>query len=465
LKTNVIEAVVQNGFCIGCGICAGLCPANLLKMDFNKYGEYNPFRSRGCLDKCNLCLQVCPFYNQVENEDSLAITTLGHIDGIKHRKETGYYITSYVAYSNVNNHRANGASGGMATWILETLLAKNKVDQIICVTPNNDAERLFRFAILADVESIRHSAKSAYYPVEMSSIIKEIINREGRYVIVGLPCFLKGLRFAQKKNKRLRERIAFTVGLVCGQMKSKHYTTYIASLAGINSKLKKVDYRGKSPQKPAGNFFFYCLDENNNEGKLFWKDGVSEVWTYRWFTPNACNFCDDIFAEVSDVTVMDAWLPEYSKDSRGTNFIISRSPQISDLLRQGGVEKKINIKDIAIEKIIEAQHGVVNIKRNQLAYRLYLAKQHGSFVPSKRVYPSRKVSFASKKEIEIKDAMQAVSKELFLKNYDREKVDLNSFSKSMNIFVNDLHKWNRISHILLRPVNAIRKARQILLSE
>jgi coenzyme F420-reducing hydrogenase beta subunit len=462
VKLNVIDAVVQNGFCIGCGICAGLCPANALKMDFNKYGEYNPVINSGCLEKCNFCINVCPFYGHDENEDSLAMTIFGNIEGIKHFTETGYYIQSYVGYSNVNDHRANGASGGMATWILETLLTKKLVDHVICVTPNNEPERLFCFAIFTDVESLRHSAKSAYYPVELSGVIKEMINNEGRYVIIGLPCFLKGLRLAQKKNKRLRERIAFTVGLVCGQMKSKHYTTYIASLAGINGKLKKVNYRGKSPYKPANDFFFHSINESNNKGKLSWKEGISDVWTNRWFSPNACNFCDDIFAELADVTIMDAWLPEYSKDSEGTNLLISRSPQINNLLKQGGKEKQIVIEDIAREKVIQSQLGVVNIKRNQLAYRLYRAKQNGLPIPNKRVLPSKNIGFESKKEIEIKDAMQAISKELFLKHYDGEKVDLNFFINSMKIFVNAFHKWNRVSRIILLPMRIIRKVKRIL---
>ena len=461
MKPNVIEITVQNNLCIGCGICAGVCPANVLKMEFNKYGEYNPVGSSGCLEKCNLCLKVCPFYDHNENEDSLAKAIFGDIERIKHRPETGYYLDSYVGYSNVNGHRSNGASGGMATWFLETLLKKKIVDKVVCVTPNDDPERLFHFTIFNDVESIRHSAKSAYYPVEMSNVIKEIIREDCRYAITGLPCFLKGLRLAAIKNKKLRERIIITVGLVCGQMKSKHYTTYLASLSGINGKLKKINYRGKSFQKPASNYFFHCINEKNNDGKLFWNEGVVEAWCNRWFTPNACSFCDDIFAEVADVTMMDAWLPQYSQDHKGTNLIISRSPLISNILRLGQKEEQIVIEDLPIGKIIQAQSGGLNIKRNQLAYRLYRAKQSELSIPKKRVTPSKKISFLSKKEIKIKDNMQTVSRELFLKHYDGEKLDLKSFAERMNIFCNDLHKWKRIGRILLLPIRTIRKAKRI----
>jgi len=463
MKSNVIEKVVKKNLCIGCGVCAGVCPAKALKMEFNKHGEYNPIISSNCLEKCDLCLDICPFHDQGKNEDSLSRASFGSVDGIKHQSETGYYLNTYVGYSNVDDLRTNGASGGMGTWLLEAMLQKKIVDRVICVTPNNDADKLFRFAIFDDIESVRHSSGSAYYPVEMSEIIREILKKEGRYAITGQPCFLKGLRLGAKSIKRLRERIVITVGLVCGQMKSKYYTTYLASLSGIKGRLKKVNYRGKSPQKPASNYFFHCIDGRNSEGKLFWDEGVSEAWVNRWFTPASCNFCDDVFAELADVTVMDAWLPEYSRDSRGTNLLISRSLIISNLLEAGRKEKQISIQDISIGKVVQAQSGVLNIKRNQLAYRLYRAKQSGLHSPAKRVAPSRNIGYLMKKEIELKDKMQTISKSMFLAYYDNDHLEVKAFSEELNPFVNELRKWNRIGYILHLPIRAIRKAKSILL--
>jgi ferredoxin len=99
MKPNVIEIIVQNNLCIGCGVCAAVCPSNVLKMEFNKYGEYNPVQSSGCLEKCNSYLKVCPFYDHNENEDSLAKEIFGDIELIRHRSEIGYYLDSYVDYS------------------------------------------------------------------------------------------------------------------------------------------------------------------------------------------------------------------------------------------------------------------------------------------------------------------------------------------------------------------------------
>ena len=132
---------------------------------------------------------------------------------------------------------------------------------------------------MSDENSVKAASGSVYYPVEMSEVIQKILEVPGRYAITGLPCFIKALRLAAQKNRKLRERIVFTIGLVCGQMKSKNYTKYIAALAGNDSlkKIQSVYYRGKSPEKPASNFYFQFTDEHGSQHKIFWNEGVSEA--------------------------------------------------------------------------------------------------------------------------------------------------------------------------------------------
>ena len=50
------------------------------------------------------------------------------------------------------------------------------------------------------------------------------------------------------------------------------------------------------------------------------------------FQVNACNYCDDIFAETADVAFGDGWLPEYKMDWQGTNVVVSRHPDIDEII-------------------------------------------------------------------------------------------------------------------------------------
>jgi len=433
MTPDVISTIVRNNLCIGCGVCAAICPERTLLMQFNRFGEYNPTQSKECLKECGLCCKVCPFADGNDNEDSIGNTLYGKTGGISHHPETGYYLNGYVGYA--QDTRERGASGGMATWLLVTLLKKGIVDYIIAVVPSDNMDQLFKFAVLQDTESVLSSSGSAYYPVELSGVLQEVLNKPGRYAIIGLPCFIKAIRLATQKNRILRERILVTAGIVCGQLKSRHFTDYIASLAGIRGNdLKKVHYRGKSPDIPVSNYYYTFTRKNGTTERIFWNDSISEPWMNRWFTLNACSYCDDIFAECADVACMDAWLPEYSKESQGTNIVLVRSQLVQDVIDQGIMGKEVRLEPILIEKVLQSQAGVIDIKRRNLAYQLYLGHQQGCKIPKKRIAAAKISNLFLRQRIFLKNQMQRVSREI----WDPQEPEVKHFSARMRPYLRRL---------------------------
>lgn len=455
----MIDEIVKNDLCIGCGTCAGVCPQKILKIQDNKYGEYIPSEIQVCDSHCGLCLEVCPF-NSNENETQIGAKIYGSTEGMKYLPETGYYLDSYVGYS--NEFRQSSASGGMATWLLTRLLKEGIVDYVVCPTPRKNPERLVCFEILNNEDSVKAASGSVYYPVEMSEVIHKILEMPGRYAITGLPCFIKALRLAAQKNRKLRERIVFTIGLVCGQMKSKNYTKYIAALAGHEDliKIQGVYYRGKSPEKPASNYHYQFTDEHGSQHKIFWNEGVSEAWVNRWFTPNACNYCDDIFAELADVTFMDAWLPEYSKYSMGTNLMLVRSPEILAFIQEGMDKKEINASKISVEKVIQSQAGVIDVKSEKLSYRLYLTEQKERKAPKKRVKARSNIGILKEQEVKFKARMQEESKELFLGYYQNYMLDIETFRAGMYPYIKQIQQLRLLGRFAF-PIQLIKKISKV----
>lgn len=455
MKPNVIDEIVKNDICIGCGTCAAICPQKILKIQDNEYGEYIPSEVQVCNSNCGLCLEVCPF-NSNENETQMGAKIYGSTEEMKYLPETGYYLDSYVGYS--DEFRQSSASGGMATWVLTKLLKDGVVDYVICPTPQRNPEELFSFEILRDENSIKAASGSVYYPVEMSEVIQKILEIPGHYVITGLPCFIKALRLAAQKNRKLRERIVFTIGLVCGQMKSKNYTKYIAALAGSDSlnKIQSVYYRGKSPEKPVSNYYYQFTNEHGSQHKIFWDEGVSEAWVNRWFTPNACSYCDDVFAELADITFMDAWLPEYSRDNKGTNLMLVRSPEILAFIQEGMEKKEINVSKIPIEKVIKSQAGVLDLKRNQLSYRLFIALRKGQKIPEKRILPGEKIGLLKKREIKLKARMQKESKGLFVGCCQNKVLNVKMLRDRMQPDIKQIKQLRLVGKLTL-PIQVIRK--------
>ena len=57
---KIIEFVVNNDICIGCGLCTYKYPNNALKMEWNVHGFMILTIIGSCHTDCS-CLAVCPF--------------------------------------------------------------------------------------------------------------------------------------------------------------------------------------------------------------------------------------------------------------------------------------------------------------------------------------------------------------------------------------------------------------------
>ena len=385
--TTVIESTVAAGFCSGCGVCAGICPKHSLKMQWNEYGELNPVNSTNCND-CSLCVRVCPFADGNDNEDVIGKKIFGHIENIKHRSETGYYLSSGVGAVADERKRMSSASGGLASWYLVELLKRDVVDEVICVG-KSFGDRLFTFFPAKTEADVYSATGSVYYPVEISEMLSYIKEREGRYAVIGLPCVLKGIRLAQEKSSLLRERIVMLVGLACSNLKSAHFTEYAAHCSGLTESIRQCSFRYKSYNLPRNFFKLRFSGEDGAKTEIDW-GGKSQLWTMylgRCLTLHSCDCCDDMHAELGDVTFMDAWLPEYGNEPRGTSLWVARTPLAEQILNDGVSSGNLDAGPISIEKVIQAQDSIF-WKRDLLRYRLTLMQDAGEQWPKKRVEPS-----------------------------------------------------------------------------
>lgn len=439
---NVCTEIVSHNLCIGCGVCAGICPSGNLKIRFNEYGEYNAYDvEKRCSGKCDLCLRACPFSNLGEDEDKLGKKLFAQEPGILYRPETGFYMQAFLGSSMVNGHRENGASGGMATWMLETLLSRDLVDHVCCVSPMKGPEKPFDFVICRTVEEIRRCSKSCYYPVEASGIVKYILSHEGRYAIIGLPCLMKAVHKAMEVNGKLRNRVKYLLGLTCSQMKSRCFSEYAAaSIGGNPNNINEIRFRIKSADRNPRDFgVSFVTDEGTPtefRGIVTWWQGPCFKFRDGYFGLPGCKFCTDVFAELSDVVFMDAWHPKYGDDPKGNSIVISRRNEISDLIQTARGKNELELIDLPIDEAILSMRNLVRYKREGIGEKIKVARKEGRMIPVLRQYSLPRLSFWEKNRIRCSWDIARISREKWLetgKCVDRFNIMMRPYERKAHL--------------------------------
>jgi len=335
---------------------------------------------------------ICPFSDLATDETILGAAEYARVCP-RHDGMLGWYIGTYVGYVSDVSLRERSSSGGLGRWLLGALLRGHHVDYCIHVAQCASDEAggpLFEYRISSTAEEVYKTARSAYYPVHMGAVLREVVQRPGRYVITGVPCFIKAVRLLQRQNELIRERIRFTLGLFCGHLKSRLFAEMLAWQLGVGPDcLRWIEFRDKKASQNAkqkGVVVRGC-DGQPPRGPEVVSSLFGAEYGLGFFQYEACDFCDDVAAETADVVVGDAWLPEYIADPRGTSLVIVRHPKIAEILQQGCQSGELALQWIPPERVVDSQAGAFRHRREGLAYRLYLANRARRWYPPKRVTP------------------------------------------------------------------------------
>ncbi len=376
----MVLQVVQSGLCIGCGACVSACPEGMIVLERLWTGIWQARAVEGCCSACGRCEKVCPFSPTCPDEDELGRELFAEESTVED-EVLGYVRSSYVFRHPDENLRLRSASGGAVTWFLERCLREGVVDRVAAVAASSGD---FEYVGCDSVQQVRRCSGSAYRALRVDTVLSEIRESEMKWAVVAVPCVAKAIRSLCQLDARLQRSIRVLVGLTCGQTKTNAFSEWVAWHR--NLPVDQVSrFRVKEPQRPADDFAV----EFEGGSRVHWREEVAPSWHARLFTPPACGVCDDLFAETADVTCMDAWLPEFTSDWRGTSLVLVRSTLVDEVIagaeRAGEAEEAI--ERCCLSRLRSSQGGPERDKRVGLAYRLELRGRRGVYTPSKRVLP------------------------------------------------------------------------------
>ena len=363
MENNVLS---YKHLCAGCGICAGICPH--ITMAEDDLGLLFPKVDSSCVG-CGKCIKACPML--ISKSDRLLIQQEAFEEnGCLYKHETGYYLKCYEGY--VVKNRNQCASGGLCSALLAELLDKNIVDMIYCAGTTGSHEALFTYQAIYSSDEVLSHARSAYYPISIDEVIKQIRQSESKVAIVCLPCQATAVRALMKSDRILRRNIKYIIGLVCGGVPGKGMIEYIAEKKSINMQdVSRVSFREKDEGIRCNNCQIKLY--NHNEVLL----GVSRyhgeefgfVYFNKIFHYKACLCCDDIFAESADVVFGDGWFDEYKTNEYGTSICIVRNKEIDLCIKC--ISEKADIHETNIDRMVLAQSNVYLIQQKKGSSGIY----------------------------------------------------------------------------------------------
>ncbi len=377
--------IVQSGLCSGCGVCAAQSEEAWMALDV--YGQLRPAGDAAWLRIGPEAFdRLCPFSPQAANEDDIANAL--YPEAPRH-PTIGRFLSAHVGHVEAEGFRERGSSGGMVSWVLEELMRQNLIDGAAHVVPvAGPTTKFFQYRVSRTPEEVRQGAKSRYFPVETSEILREIRAVPGRYAVVGVPCFIKAINLLRREDPVMRERIAYTLGLFCGHMKSARFVESFAMQMGVPiAEVQAVEFRLKDASRPANVYTAQLTLKDGTVHKRDWWNLVDGDWGSGFFQYEACNYCDDVIAETSDVSFGDAWVEPYSSDGRGTNVVVIRRPEIEEMVQSAIIDGRLNLKPVDEAFIVETQAAGFRQRREGLAYRLTWPKR--GLRPVKRVRPAK----------------------------------------------------------------------------
>ena len=295
----------------------------------------------------------------------------------------GNYIRCYIGHATDCDIRYNSASGGVITALLIFALEEGIIDGALVTRMNQHKPLEPEVFVARNRDEIVSASGSKYCPVPLNVGLKKILNEEGKFAVVGLPCHIHGVRKFEMINRKLRDKIALRLGLFCANSVTFLGTEFFLRKWGIQkTEIKKLNYRGKGwPGK------IVVLSKDGKE-KIIPRGTTEKSFLRRIlfsssfhfdFTPQRCLVCCDQTCELSDISFGDPWLPELlEKEKVGKSLVIARSKTGEAILEKARARGKIELVEITSNKLLRAQNW--SFKRD-FNSRLLALKSLGKSTP------------------------------------------------------------------------------------
>jgi len=327
--TARFNRILQDGLCIGCGLCTSLIGTDRLPMIKAKDGSLEPEHQAALTrDEVDLIYDICPG-TRCEAIPPDDIRAAPHHDLI-----WGPYHSLSLAHAADPVTRFEGSTAGVLTALAQYLLHSGRVGFILHVKASDEEPTFGAATISTTIAEVLEGAGSRYGPTAPLIGLTAALDRNEPFAVVAKPCDLNAIRNLAHKDPRINRLIRYMLAPVCGGfMPAPAMQDFLEDNDIALDQISALRYRGRGCPGPTT---FTMKDGNQHDFHYldFWGEDES-----KWSLPFRCKICPDGIGEAADIAAADTWpdaTPDRvaSKSDPDTNSVITRTTRGEALLQE-----------------------------------------------------------------------------------------------------------------------------------
>jgi coenzyme F420 hydrogenase subunit beta len=276
--------------------------------------------------------------------------------------------------------RSGGASGGVVSAVLVYLLKTGKIDGAVLVKQDYPSPGEASWFIARTKEEILSCAQSVYVPTSTLDSMSKLTPGE-RYAMTCLPEQSAALRVLQHEGQEQANQIHYVIGLYTGTALESGAVRALLRSNGIAD-----DDAVRSLKWRAGEWPGY-LEIHTASGRVVRSKKVYYNYLIPFYITQASLQSMDFANEFADLSVGDAWSPKYESLGQGFSVVLSRQPEITELLLEMSAKQELVLEQ-ADPLTASGMHGhMIDFKKRGGFLRNRLRRALGASAPDNGLRP------------------------------------------------------------------------------
>lgn len=361
--------VVREGLCTHCGTCIGLSNETLV-FRLTETGPLPSKRPKVEPELPPIAYDACP--GKGLNYPDLAQYVFGEQPS---EWLVGYYRQAYIGYSQNDEVRRAGASGGVITQTLLFLLETGQIDGAVVVRQGSPEPYEATPIIATSSEEIRACSQSVYVPVGVNVILEDMSKFKGRLAFVGLPDQVASIRRLQQLGHRGAAKVDYLLGPYAGLAMYRQAIESFLRSNGVHGLHEVIRLRYREGEWPGH------LEITTRSGKVLRASKFYYNYLLPFYLTKSSLYSVDFTNELADISVGDAWHPRYEKQGEGFSVVLARSEKAERLLVDMESQSLLTLNGVGLTDVLDMHAHMLDFKKRGAFIRMKWRKRFGRRIP------------------------------------------------------------------------------------